>query len=488
MPLKKKLIIILYAFITCNYLQNSLLAYSLYVPQVPSRMTYCGIEVEFTPELQTQIQKLVTQILANQEGFRKMNERADIYMPFVEHAFHILGVPDDLKYIVIQESSLRPDAVSSSNAVGFWQFKEMTATEIGLYINEFIDERKHIFRSSIGAGRYFKKKNNKYNNWIYAVIAYYAGANGAIPYVNATYFGASKIKLTKDLHWYAQKAIAHKIAYKPFLGAAGVPTVWLEPVSNQGESSVLKIAQKHNVKLEELRSYNKWISKNYLPAERPFSLYLVQYNKPYQFQTDPHAELFPVIFSLESYRSDYFVRNYNMKIKDELPQPPPAVVEKPVEANSTEETLKDYQRSLAKPIQQNYVSVKLQDESFYGKEFVITGQYDDIAAIAFQYDKKINKLRRWNNLGKTDEPDPGRVIRIVPKKQGKFHIAGKFETVEDVALKYHLDPYWLMSLNNIYENVLFLENQKVYIRKQKPLREKVIVYDLTLSPKKHKNK
>ncbi|MCZ2355854.1 MAG: transglycosylase SLT domain-containing protein [Bacteroidia bacterium] len=486
MPLKKY--IILYILVVwASFSPLKALSYSLYTPQVPTKITYCGIEVELTPELQAQIQKLVNQILSNQEAFRKMNERADLYMPFVEYAFHLIDVPDDLKYIVIQESSLIADAVSSSNAVGFWQFKEMTATEIGLYVNEFVDERKHIFRSSVGAARYLKKKNNKYNNWVYAVIAYYAGANGAIPFVNATYYGATKIKLTKDLHWYAQKAIAHKIAYKPFLGANGVPNIWLEPISNQGESNITKIAQKNNIDFEELKTYNKWISKNYLPAERPFSLYRVNHNKPYQFQYDPHPELFPVIFSLEPYRSDYFVRNYSMKIKDELPQPPPTVVEKPEEAKSTEETIQDYKRSLTKPIQQNYITQKLQDDPIYGKEYVIVGQYEDIASIAFQYNKKIKRLRRWNNLAKTDEPESGTVIRLVPKKAGKFHVAGKFETVEDIALKYRIDPYWLMSLNNIYENVLFMENQKIYIRKQKPLREKVIIYDLTLSPKRGKN-
>ena len=54
-------------------------------------------------------------------------------------------MPDDLKYLALQESALIPDAVSSSNAVGFWQFKKETAEDYGLTVNDKIDERKNMY-------------------------------------------------------------------------------------------------------------------------------------------------------------------------------------------------------------------------------------------------------------------------------------------------------------------------------------------------------
>ena len=45
-------------------------------------------------------------------------------------------MPNDLKFLALQESSLKSEAVSSSNAVGFWQFKKETGEEYGLVIGE----------------------------------------------------------------------------------------------------------------------------------------------------------------------------------------------------------------------------------------------------------------------------------------------------------------------------------------------------------------
>ena len=69
------------------------------------------------------------------------------------------GIPDDFKYLAIQESGFISDAVSSSNAVGFWQFKKLTADEVGLRVDRKIDERQNIVTSSRGAAKYLQKNN-----------------------------------------------------------------------------------------------------------------------------------------------------------------------------------------------------------------------------------------------------------------------------------------------------------------------------------------
>ena len=54
---------------------------------------------------------------------------------FIERELQQMGVPDDFKYLALQESTLNGDAVSSSNAVGYWQFKEATASEYQLKLS-----------------------------------------------------------------------------------------------------------------------------------------------------------------------------------------------------------------------------------------------------------------------------------------------------------------------------------------------------------------
>jgi hypothetical protein len=69
--------------------------------------------------------------------------------------------------MLLQESALIPDAVSTSKAVGFWQFKDFTAIEMGLRVDREVDERMNIASSSRAAARYLKKNNTFFNNWLY---------------------------------------------------------------------------------------------------------------------------------------------------------------------------------------------------------------------------------------------------------------------------------------------------------------------------------
>ncbi len=66
-------------------------------------------------------------------------------------------MPDDLKYMAIAESALRPHAGSRKGAIGFWQFMKPTGTKYDLVINERIDERRNIFASTSAAIRYLKE-------------------------------------------------------------------------------------------------------------------------------------------------------------------------------------------------------------------------------------------------------------------------------------------------------------------------------------------
>jgi membrane-bound lytic murein transglycosylase D len=75
-------------------------------------------------------------------------DKARLYFPIIERIFAEERVPDAIKYLAIQESSLIPDAVSSANAVGYWQFKDFTAREVGLRVDRQVDERKNIVSAS----------------------------------------------------------------------------------------------------------------------------------------------------------------------------------------------------------------------------------------------------------------------------------------------------------------------------------------------------
>jgi len=83
-------------------------------------------------------------------------------------------IPDDFKYMAVAESGLR-NVISSANATGYWQIMKPTALELGLIINEDVDERYDIEKSTIAAAKYLKKLKNRFGNWINVIAAYNIG-------------------------------------------------------------------------------------------------------------------------------------------------------------------------------------------------------------------------------------------------------------------------------------------------------------------------
>lgn len=105
-------------------------------------------------------------------------KRSRRYLPPIEEMLKKNGMPDDLKYVAIAESALRPHAGSKKGAIGFWQFMKSTGQKYGLVINERIDERRNIFASTEAVIGYFKHLHETFGSWTLAAAAYNMGEDG----------------------------------------------------------------------------------------------------------------------------------------------------------------------------------------------------------------------------------------------------------------------------------------------------------------------
>ena len=242
-------------------------------PQVPTSMTYCGINLTFTEGARSFIQSEVDRYRSSPTYFDRMAERAALYFPFIEEAFGDEGVPEDLKFLSIHESAMKPHAVSTSNAVGFWQFKKGTAQEMGLEVSAVVDERKHLYRSTRAAARYFAKANSDFNNWLYAIISYYQGPTGAVPYTDPLYYGKTFMVIEPDFHPYALKAIAHKIAYEEAIQKKGNPPTVYMPFATKNERNWREVIQFHQTSPEAFLDANPWLNRlGAISTSSPFDL------------------------------------------------------------------------------------------------------------------------------------------------------------------------------------------------------------------------
>ena len=101
-------------------------------------------------------------------------KNANKFFPIIEPILAKEGVPDDFKYLAVAESSLR-NVQSSAKAKGFWQFRKLAAKELGLEVNDEVDERYHVEKATRAAAQYLKKLHKRFGSWTNAAAAYNVG-------------------------------------------------------------------------------------------------------------------------------------------------------------------------------------------------------------------------------------------------------------------------------------------------------------------------
>src|SRR6188768_3462894 len=125
-------------------------------PEVPHKMQFAGMTLTIRDDARREIQSDVDAFTKYPRYFGVKVERAKTYFPIIEKIFAEERLPDDFKFLALQESALISDAVSVSDAVGFWQFKDFTAMEMGLRVDKEVDERMNLVSSSHAAALYLK--------------------------------------------------------------------------------------------------------------------------------------------------------------------------------------------------------------------------------------------------------------------------------------------------------------------------------------------
>ena len=115
--------------------------------------------------------------LSNEVQVLLWMKRARRYFPFIEKRLKEMGLPDDLKYVTITESGLRPEAVSSSGAGGIWQFIPSTGEKYGMRKNRSVDERFDFVKATEGALSYLRSLYEEFKSWTLSMAAYNAGEN-----------------------------------------------------------------------------------------------------------------------------------------------------------------------------------------------------------------------------------------------------------------------------------------------------------------------
>jgi len=242
------------------------------VPQVPHVIDFAGVTLKLNDAARKDIQADVDAQYRSASHFQVKLGRVNLYLPIIERVLREEGVPDDFKFLAIQESSLISDAVSTSNAVGFWQFKKGTAEEVFLRVDNEVDERKSIVSSTRGAAKYLKKHQRYMDNWATTLVSYQMGLGGARGYYKDKYKGHRSMDIDRNTYWYLKKFLAHKIAYQGQLGKMVSNGNYLHEYPIQGPANLKSVAKTLGVSENHLKEYNKWCLKGSIPDDRTYTI------------------------------------------------------------------------------------------------------------------------------------------------------------------------------------------------------------------------
>lgn len=147
--------------------------------RIQGPLDFCGEPVPLEdPDVRERMEREMLVVLADPHQVILWIKRSRQYLAPIEEALRKHHLPDDLKYVSIAESALRPHAGSSKGAMGFWQFIDSTGRKYGLRVDSEKDERRNLADSTDAAIAYLQELRDMFGSWTLAVAAFNMGENG----------------------------------------------------------------------------------------------------------------------------------------------------------------------------------------------------------------------------------------------------------------------------------------------------------------------
>ena len=310
------------------------------------------------------------------------------YFPMFEEALAKYGLPMELKYLPIIESALNPNANSSANAVGLWQFMYSTGKMYKLEISTFIDERRDPQKETDAAARYLRDLYSMYKDWHLVIAAYNCGpgnVNKAIKRSgDARDYWKIYYRLPKETRGYVPAFIAANYvmnfyqSHNIFPKTPNFPII-TDTLMINDYLNFTQISEVIGVPIEQIRCLNPQYRRDIIPASKGKSYSLVL---P-QDQVSAYLENEMTIH--DHRRSEFFPNN-------EIVNP---------------------QNSFA---DQRPSDIKGRDKLIY-----TTKSKDNLALISAWFRVRTSDLKYWNKLHKSALRLGQKLVVYVPEGQGEYY-------------------------------------------------------------------
>lgn len=288
---KYLLFLISIVFISCSESKevysdenNKFFNYNEYLSSIslPDKLTFCGEKIPLDdPDIKERAEREFYLTLQQPGQLILDLKRAGKYFPLFEKIIREEKLPDDLKYISVAESALY-QARSKTGAMGLWQIMDETARSMGLQVDDYIDERKNIEKSTVAAMKYLKHGYSIHKSWILTAAGYnmgHAGITESLGYqFENDYFGLFlneetsryifRIAIIKEIMENPQK---YGFKLKP--DAIYKPNEFTTVKINNAIQDLSAWARSNGTTYKTVKLLNPWILKRALLAPKKGSIY-----------------------------------------------------------------------------------------------------------------------------------------------------------------------------------------------------------------------
>lgn len=247
---------------------NSFLPLKITTPEIPKSISFAGEKVPLNDfEVRERIDR---ELIVNTYWFSSTilgMKRANRWFSVIEPILKKYNIPDDFKYLALIESNLS-NVSSSAGAVGFWQLTADAAKKYDLEVDDQVDERYSVEKSTEAACKYLSDAHNTFNNWTLAAATFNMGFNGMkkqIEREKATNY--YNLILSDETMRYVARILAMKIIYSDAkkYGYYLSPEDLYPPLNTttiKVDTSIdnwADFAIAHNINYKILKYYNPWL-------------------------------------------------------------------------------------------------------------------------------------------------------------------------------------------------------------------------------------
>jgi len=247
-----------------------------FIPRLPAKLSLCGVRVPLERSMVSeQLERELIIVVNDPAQVIMWLKRAGRYFPYIESRLRAAGMPQDLKYLAVAESSLIHYIRSPAGAVGPWQFLAATGRAHGLRVDRWYDDRRNFIFATKAALSYLSDLHREFGSWPLAMASYNCGERRVAQEIKEQgtkdYF---ELALPRETQRYIYRILAAKLvlsdptAYGYFLP----PSERWKPLPGESVSLNLKrpvhltvVARAAGTSYRQLRELNPELRRRYLP-------------------------------------------------------------------------------------------------------------------------------------------------------------------------------------------------------------------------------